>query len=137
MSKKSHNLWVVDGPNTITGLVHPETRKEAEAEMKRLGITGTLLPRKSFEKTNKYKAMLLNDQRAHCRIAIIAYANTMLDNKFPLMREIGKMAANLKPAIQGKMRIVDYAESRIEWCKTASSLDILNYNPSLDSNWPT
>jgi hypothetical protein len=43
------NLWLVEDGPIIHGLVHPETREEAESEMARLGITGTLMHRDSVE----------------------------------------------------------------------------------------
>lgn len=52
------NKWMVDQGDKITGLVHPETREEAQQEMERLGITGTLHARSEFEHSQRYKQFI-------------------------------------------------------------------------------
>lgn len=52
------NKWMVDAGDRMIGLVHPATREEAEQEMVRLGITGTLQERAVFENSRRFKEFL-------------------------------------------------------------------------------
>jgi len=130
MDKRSNqNKWVVEQPGKDTGLVHPETREEAESEMARLGISGNLITREEFEAGDRHKGTLLADQRVFARIAIESHARTLLDSDIETVRHILALGVPIKQESTDIMTKVD-AKSAFVASATKKQLDA--FDPTAD-----
>ena len=61
--RQVRNLWILDEGDKMTGLVHPETREEAEFEIERIGKSGTLHLRENFEGSDRWVEFFLPQDR--------------------------------------------------------------------------
>lgn len=123
------NKWLVEDGDIVHGLVHPATREEAESEMERLGITGKLISRVDFEKTDKHKALLLREKRSLVKMAIGQHANTLLGGDYSLARKLTELGISVP-----SNSVVTYAGEQMDWCDTATKEQLDAYDST--AGWP-
>ncbi len=133
MDRRSvENKWIVDEGHQITGLVHPKTKKEAKSEMARLGISGSLHARSRFEKSPRYKAILLSDQRAMMKFSIQQHAGSLVGD-YRLVKQLADLRMEIPEPQQS---IMAHAEKQMSWCDKATKKQLDVYDPAADE-WPT
>lgn len=132
--ERNFHKWIVEDDDgvTIRGLSHPETEKEAEAEKVRLGISGVVKARSRFEKSPKYKRIMLMDQRVEKKRLIEQHTRELLDSDLETVRHIVALGMQMDPKAK---EIFDLVEAKIAWIDKAKKEELDAYFPQ-DDNWP-
>ena len=128
----NHNKWgVVAADGTVTGLVRPESREQALAEMDAYGIQGRLMPRAEMEATVEFQAitrlMLVNGIKAN----IYNHMSDSIGVSWSTIRDLDTLNVTMAPAVYEMM---EKAAAAVAWVsdpkRTTAELEA--YDPATD-----
>lgn len=127
MRRQKPQRWILDEGDKITGLVHPESKEEAELEMARLGKTGDLHLRDEFEGSERWIAFFLPQDRNEMKTKVSKHANSLLSGQFAVVSELKALGVDLP---HEKARVLSKAAEKRLWCETASKAELESYDPT-------